>query len=183
MTIAVGRPLAAAAPMPEETRPSIPLAPRLERKRASRRGGRQEGLLVADRHARGGVDEVAVAMRGAERELQARLGDRPVAGELGRDRLAPRRRRPGARARAYSRSPRSTRAAQPAASSVGSARRIAAARRVGSFQPPCGSTTIWSAPEAASHSRSGLLVGISPKRRTRSGVERLRKCSSRSSRS
>ena len=33
--IVVGRPLAAAAPIPEETRPSIPLAPRLQRKRAS----------------------------------------------------------------------------------------------------------------------------------------------------
>ena len=33
---------------------------------------------------------------------------------------------------------------------------IAAARPVGSFQPPVGSTTIWSAPLAASHWRSGL---------------------------
>ena len=32
MTIVVGRPLATAAPIPEETRPSMPLAPRLARK-------------------------------------------------------------------------------------------------------------------------------------------------------
>ena len=89
--------------------------------------------------------------------------------------------RSSARRRLAARSP--SRAAQPAASSVGSARRIAAARRVGSFQPPLGSTTIWSAPDAASQARSGLLVGISPKRRTRSGTTRSRSCSSRSSRS
>ena len=35
MTIVVGLPLATAAPIPEETRPSIPLAPRLQRKCAS----------------------------------------------------------------------------------------------------------------------------------------------------
>ena len=35
VTIVVGRPLAWAAPIPEEIRPSIPLAPRLQRKRAS----------------------------------------------------------------------------------------------------------------------------------------------------
>ncbi len=31
MTIQVGRPLAVAAPIPDEMRPSIPLAPRLQR--------------------------------------------------------------------------------------------------------------------------------------------------------
>ena len=35
MTIVVGLPLAAAAPIPEEIRPSMPFAPRLQRKRAS----------------------------------------------------------------------------------------------------------------------------------------------------
>ena len=35
VTIVVGRPLAWAAPIPEEMRPSMPLAPRLQRKRAS----------------------------------------------------------------------------------------------------------------------------------------------------
>ena len=60
VTIVVGRPLAWAAPMPEETRPSMPLAPRLQRKRARSRPA-AGSLLVADRHARGGVDEVAVA--------------------------------------------------------------------------------------------------------------------------
>ena len=133
----------------------------------------EERLLVADRHARGRVDEVAVGVGVAERRVQARLGQRVEAVELGVDRLAaprprPRSRPPAARGRSPSR------AAHPAASSVGSARRIAAARRVGSFQPPRGSTTIWSAPEAASQARSGLLVGISPKRRTRSGTTRVR---------
>ena len=33
----------------------------------------QERLLVADRHARGGVDEVAVAVGGAERQVQGGL--------------------------------------------------------------------------------------------------------------
>ena len=63
-----GRPPArAAAPIPEETSPSIPLAPRLARKSDLGVGARQEGLLVADRHARGGVDELAVRVGAAER--------------------------------------------------------------------------------------------------------------------
>ena len=41
VTIVVGRPLAWAAPIPEERRPSIPLAPRLQRKQhVGRAGGR-----------------------------------------------------------------------------------------------------------------------------------------------
>ena len=35
LTIVVGRPLAWAAPMPDEIRPSMPLLPRLQRKNAS----------------------------------------------------------------------------------------------------------------------------------------------------
>ena len=72
VTIVVGRPLAWAAPIPEEIRPSIPLAPRLQRKSDVGVAGGQERLLVADRHARGGVDEVAVAVGGAERQVQRR---------------------------------------------------------------------------------------------------------------
>ena len=47
--------------------------------------GRQERLLVADRHARSGVDEVAVAVGGAEGELKAGLGRLVVAHQLGID--------------------------------------------------------------------------------------------------
>ena len=39
VTIVVGRPLAAAAPIPDEIRPSMPLAPRLQRKRTSAAAG------------------------------------------------------------------------------------------------------------------------------------------------
>ena len=42
--------------------------------------GGKEGLLVADRHARGGVDEVAVAVRLAEGDVERGLGDL-IAGE------------------------------------------------------------------------------------------------------
>ena len=128
VTIVVGRPLAWAAPIPEETRPSMPLAPRLQRKRASVVGRRQEGLLVADRHARGGVDEVAVAVGVAEGPVKARLGELVQIAQLRVERLARRAPRPRSRPRRRRRSSSPSRAAQPDASSVGSARRIAAAR-------------------------------------------------------
>ena len=97
---------------------------------------RQERLLVADRHARGRVDEVAVAVGAAEGEVQGGLGDlvapasaASIASRAAALGLEPALPAPGA--------PRfSSRAAQPAASSVGSARSTAAARLVGSFQPP-----------------------------------------------
>ena len=141
----------------------MPLAPRLQRKSASASAGGQEGLLVADRHARGGVDEVAVAVgaRRAPRAGPARSGSSSSA-ELGLDRLArrglgldPHRRRLGRS------SP--SRAAHPAASSVGSARSSAAARRVGSFQPPSGSTTIWSAPRLAPARPAAACWSASPR--------------------
>ena len=92
VTIQVGRPVATAAPIPEETRPSIPFAPRLARKRTSASAPRQERLLVADRHARGGVDEVAVGV-GAARAPRGAPGSvgSSAAVELGR---RPRPRRP-----------------------------------------------------------------------------------------
>ncbi len=146
LTIVVGRPLAWAAPIPEETRPSIPLAPRLLRKSASVPVAAQEGLLVADRHARGGVDEVAVAV-GAAPSARCRAGSEiaalgPVRAQQPRSNAACAAvsasiQRSGA-GRSRPSSP-SSRAAQPEASSVGSARRIAAARLLGSFQPPQGS--------------------------------------------
>ena len=63
---------------------------------------RQERLLVADRHARGGVDEVAVGVGGAEGRVQARLGQGVEAVELGArsppaPRPRPRSRPPAAR--------------------------------------------------------------------------------------
>ncbi len=48
---------------------------------------RQERLLVADRHARGGVDEVAVAVGCSQRQVQGGLVDLST-GEGGLDRLA-----------------------------------------------------------------------------------------------
>ena len=184
VTIVVGRPLAWAAPIPEEIRPSIPLAPRLQRKSASVSLGAEEGLLVADRHARGGVDEVAVAVGAAEGEVQGGLGDRAR-----RRQLRLERRRGPPRSAASQRSgaaslPRPP-AAPPSRRPARSGRRAGSPPRgcVGSFQPPQGSTTIWSAPLAASQARSGLLVGISPKRRTSSGTTERAKRSSRSSRS
>ena len=82
---------------------------------------RQECLLVADRHARGGIDEVAVTMGAAQRPVEARLGDLAV-GEVGssaeRAALSASSQRCGAGRSSFSR-----RVAQPDASSVGSARR------------------------------------------------------------
>ena len=140
MTIVVGLPLAWAAPMPEETRPSMPLAPRLLRKRASAPRGRERppGLGSAcstrcrsGRH-RGG--------RGRGRgEVRARSARRGSPAPLPAPRARPARRRATGPVPGRS-SP--SRAAQPEASSVGSARSSAAARRVGSFQPQLGSTTI-----------------------------------------
>src|SRR4051794_25749399 len=52
---------------------------------------RQEGLLVADRHARGGIDEVAVGMGLSQGEMKPRLGWLIEAFELVRDGF-PRRR-------------------------------------------------------------------------------------------
>ena len=100
--------------------------------------GGEEGLLVADRHARGGVDEVAVARgrrrgRGAgagsvssSRRRRARPPSAAARRGLGLE--------PGLGARRAAPSPAAP--PSPAASSVGSARRIAAARWLGSFQPP-----------------------------------------------
>ena len=104
----------------------------------------QERLLVADRHARRRVDEVAVGVGAAEGEC--RPGSVSVSRPSSSASIASRAAASAAiQASGGSRSsPR--RAAHPAARSVGSARRIAAARRVGSFQSPLGSTTIWSAP-------------------------------------
>ena len=56
VTIVVGRPLACAAPIPEEMSPSIPFA-RDCRGRARRPPRPHKALLVPDRHRGSGVDE------------------------------------------------------------------------------------------------------------------------------
>ena len=56
---------------PEETRPSMPLAPRLQRKSASVSLGGEEGLLVADRHARGSPERSRRRHRAAARPAGA----------------------------------------------------------------------------------------------------------------
>ena len=57
-----------------------------EEERVGRRAA-EEALLIADRHAGGGVDEVAVRVGAAEGEVQRGLGDLPT-GQLGLDRGA-----------------------------------------------------------------------------------------------
>ena len=141
VTIVVGRPLAWAAPIPEEISPSIPLAPRLQRKSTSAVRGAEERLLVPDRHRGGGVDEVAVAVGSPERQVQRRLGELVGSAQRRRrSRRAPSAPRPRATPpeRGGLRRPPRVRAAPPsrAAHSVGSARRITAGAPVGSFQPP-----------------------------------------------
>ena len=140
--------------------------------------GRQERLLVADRHARGGVDEVAV---GVER----RRGRACRPGSVG-----PRAPSSSAAiaASAAARRRRARRRVQPSVPALavgqlgGEARRRAAAGRRGrSRRRPrrlvpavAGSTRAGAAARGrASHWRSGLLVGISPKRRTSSGSRRV----------
>ncbi len=78
VTIVVGRPLAWAAPIPEEMQAVDPVGAAVAEEEDVGVAGGQERLLVADRHARGGVDEVAVAVGGAERAVQGGLGDRPL---------------------------------------------------------------------------------------------------------
>ena len=186
VTIQVGRPVAAAAPIPEETSPSIPLAPRLARKRTSASPPAQERLLVADRHARGGVDEVAVGVSAAPAPRGGPARSAPSSsGELGLDRLVGRAPRPPARRRPMPASapPSAPLGQAPRRGGAGSARTIAPAIRVGSFQPSAGSMTSCAASgRSASHARSGLQVGISPKRRTSSGVERVAAARGRSRR-
>ena len=176
VTIVVGRPLAWAAPIPEEIRPSIPLAPRLQRKSASasRPAGTPPGRGSAcSRRCRRG------RRRDGRRRARAAAPARsigPLAGAAPRRSPPVRRRRPGASARRTSRSlplePRrpagrqlgrvgAQRAPRPAGSARSSRRR--GRRRSGRRREP------------ASQARSGLLVGISPKRRTRSGTTESRK--------
>ena len=93
VTIQVGRPVAAAAPTPDEIRPSIPFAPRLQRNLTSRGGRRQECLLVADRHRGGRVDEVPVGVQARQGGVGAGLGglfERLQLGLDGRRRPPPR---------------------------------------------------------------------------------------------
>ena len=128
VTIVVGRPLAWAAPMPEEIRPSMPLAPRLQRKSASVSAAAQERLLVADRHARGGVDEVAVAVGGSPR-ARCRAGSEIGAGAR---RARPRARpaRPARRRASVSGAPRGpSPAAPPSPTPARSGRRAGSPRR------------------------------------------------------
>ena len=173
VTIVVGRPVAWAAPMPEETRPSMPLAPRLQRKSDVGLAGGEEGLLVANRHARGGVDEVAVAVGRAERAVERRLAELVAAPPAPPPSASRGLRSASASSQAVgaAAAPSSRRAAQPAASSVGSARRIAAARlrrlvpaAVGSIDDLLGARWRRARRAAACWSAS------SPKRRTKSGT-------------
>ena len=139
-------------------------------RRLRRRGG---SLLVADRHARGRVDQVAVARRAAASAAcnpGSVSSSSPV--DLGGDRSRARRsassHAPGP---ASSASAGSSSSASAAAS--GSGRPARSPRRSGSARstrqpgrPPAGGTS----PSAASHWRSGLQVGMSPKRTTSSGA-------------
>ena len=168
--------------------PSIPFAPRLQRKARRPRPAREEGLLVADRHARGGVDAVAVAV-GARRGAGA--GPARSSAVLGRARLD---RRPAPRARPPASAPAAgpplaapgRRAAPPSPRPARSGRRAGSPPRagVGSFQPPGGSTTIWSAPRAGEPGAQ-RLAGRHARRSGGPGRARAprAKCSSRSIRS
>ena len=124
-------------------------------------GARQERLLVADRHARRGVDELAVGVGGAERRVQARLGRlaraqsssaaiaAAAASAAPSQRVGPAVGRPARRAGS----------ASDAASAAGSARTIAPAIRVGSFQPCAGSTTSWRASSSVGEPLAQRLAG------------------------
>ena len=166
MTIQVGRPLAAAAPIPEETSPSIPLAPRLARK-----------LTSASRSA-----ARTPPGRGSACSRPCRRGRRPrssaprarVSARLGRLVRAPRARASMAAAAA---APASSQAAPllpaaatgarraPPARAPGSARTIAPAGPSGSFQPTPGSTTICA--HSGARRATGAAACRSASRRTR----------------
>ena len=107
----------------------------------------QERLLVADRHARRRVDEVAVGVGFAEGRVQSRLGQGVEAVELGADRLPRRRTRPRSRPPA-ARDPR--RGAPPT-------RRRGRWGRLGGSPPPAG--------PGRSRRRSGRPRSDRPRRR------------------
>ena len=136
----------------------------------------QERLLVADRHARGGVDEVAVGVSRAERSVEPRLGRLRESGELGLDRLV-------GRLRAASQAPAHAGSSAPSAALGQALRRGGPGRRGRSRRrswsarssPSPGRRRAGAASgSAASHWRSGLQVGMSPKRSTSSGVSCVR---------
>ena len=145
--------------------------------------GPEERLQVAHRHARGGEDRVAVAQRRGRAPARRRARSALPAPRAGRRRPRAPRARPRA-SRRHRRSPpprsrpgrrRASRSARPRTVAAGSARRIVPARRVGSRQSTVGIDHDLPQPSsAASHWRSGLLVGMSPTRRISSGLERRR---------
>ena len=146
VTITVGRPLAAAAPIPDETSPSMPFAPRLARKSTSasppdrKASWSRIGMLDA------GVDEVAVLVepRRAPAAGRARSAPRAASSPASIASRAPASAvEPGSRPARVRRRRRPTRPATAAASAPAGARTIAPAIRLGSFQPCRGSTTSW----------------------------------------
>ena len=179
-TAQVRAPLAVAMPEAVETSPSIPLAPRLEKKR-TRRGpeGRKAsrsrtGMLEAAQN------RVPVAERLAEGEPGAGLA------ELVEPRRALRRSPPARRASAAVQAPAkasaassssrpSRRAAGPGARRARQGRRgrTVSARRVGSFQSADRiDDDLLEALDPGEPWRSALLVGMSPKRTISSGSSR-----------
>ena len=181
VTIVVGRPLAWAAPIPEETRPSIPLAPRLQRKSGvgvdRRRGtppGRGSACSRRCRRGRrrGGPSPSAACRPGS-------VGT-SIPSELGLDRVARRAPRPRARrSAARGRSPQPRRPAGGELGRVGAQdRRRAAGRLVPAAE---GSTTIWSAPRARPARPAAACWSAS--RRSAAPGRGRRACAKRSSRS
>ena len=134
-----------AIPAAVETSPSIPLAPRLAVDRHRRIAALQEGLGVADRHARGEQDPFAVGVGAAERPLDGRLAESPRRPRVPRETAA--RAAVSASVQSRSQAERSgrlcgSRGRSPFKTAPASARTNAPAIRLGSFQRPGGSITI-----------------------------------------
>ena len=161
VTIQVGRPVARRGADPRGDQAVDPVRAAVGEEQHVGVAARQERLLVADRHARRGVDEVAVGVGAAERPLEAGLG------RLGRARRAPPRSPPPQRLPASSQrsaqpgsaAARRVASASAVASAAGSARTIAPAMRVGSFQPWAGSTTSCAASGSVGEPLAQRLAG------------------------
>ena len=160
VTIVVGRPLACGGADAGGDQAVDAVGAAVAEEEGVGRGRRQEGLLVADRHARGGVDEVAVAVGGAERQVQAGLGI--VAGAVSSASIASRAAR-SASSHIAGAGRSSPPAAPPSRRPARSGRRAAAPPPGGSARSSrrSGSTTIWSAPRFAPARRAAACWSAS----------------------
>ena len=167
-TATTGPVAAAAAPKALDTVPSMPFAPRLQSTRGGSVARGPERLDIAHRHRGGDEQRRLAGQQHAELDGHARaLRDRRRAHRGSPPRSARRR---CASCRATPPRPRGDAAAVLCSAVAGSSARECESTAAGSCQAPSGSSdTCGTSVRPASHVRSGLDIGRSPTRSTRSG--------------